>query len=62
MLFVTPIGMAAPIYFGWLYDTTGSYMTGFTLMAALLIPAAVVACFILPPKPPAPTNDIHKFM
>jgi len=62
MMFLTPIGVAAPIYLGWVYDTTGSYMTGFTLMAALLVAAAVVASFILPPRPPAQVTDIRKIM
>jgi len=62
MMFLTPIGVAAPIYLGWVYDTTGSYLTGFTLMAGLLVFASVVASFILPPKPPARITDIRKLV
>jgi MFS family permease len=63
MLFLTPVGVAAPIYLGWIYDTTSSYMTGFTLMAILLIVAAIVAAsLILPPKPPTKITDIRKFV
>jgi len=63
MLFLTPVGVAAPIYLGWMYDTTGSYLSSFALMAALLIGAALVAALlILPPKPPAQIGDIRKFM
>ena len=62
MMFLTPIGVAAPIYLGWVYDTTGSYLTGFTLMAGLLVFASVVAPFILPPKPPARITDIRKLV
>ena len=58
----TPVGMAAPIYAGWVYDTTGSYITAFTLIAVLLAIATVLACFILPPQPPAQVTDIHKFV
>ncbi len=61
-VFTTPIGIAAPIYAGWVYDTTGSYMTIFTLFAALLVFAAVVMSFALPPKPPAGTSDIRSIM
>ncbi len=38
---MTPVGVAAPIYTGWVYDTTGSYITAFTLLAILLALAAV---------------------
>ena len=48
-----PIGLVAPIYVGWVYDTTGSYMNVINLLAPLFIAAGVVACFVLPPKPPA---------
>jgi hypothetical protein len=43
-----------------MYDTTGSYMTAFTVVAALLALSASIAFFILPPKPPAEISDIHK--
>ena len=29
MMFMAPFSMAAPIYAGWVYDTTGSYITAF---------------------------------
>ncbi|MFC1953332.1 MFS transporter [Chloroflexota bacterium] len=62
-LFLTPVGVAAPIYLGWVYDTSGNYLTGFALIAGLLILAAVVASiFLLPPKPPAGTSDIHSIV
>lgn len=63
MLFLTPVGVVAPVYLGWIYDTTGTYMSGFTLMAILLIAAAITAAlFILPPKPPAQITDVRKFV
>jgi len=63
MLFLTPVGVAAPVYLGWVYDTTGSYLTGFILIAGLLVLAAVVAAsFILPPKPPAQITDVRRIM
>jgi len=58
----TPIGLVAPIYVGWVYDTTGSYMSIFGLLAILTAVSGVVACFILPPKPPIQATDIHTFM
>ncbi len=61
-LFMTPVGIIAPIYLGWVYDTTGSYIPAFTLIAALVAFSAVLAAFILPPKPPAQVTDIHKIV
>ncbi len=61
-MITTPIGIAAPIYCGWIYDTTGSYITAFTLIAALLGFSTVLAAFILPPKPPAQVTDMRKFV
>ena len=47
-----PVGILAPIWVGWMYDTTGSYTFAFTIVAALLAFSGVLASFILPPKPP----------
>jgi len=62
MMLMTPVGALAPIYLGWVYDTTGSYISGFTLLAALVGFSGVFAAFILPPKPPAKVTDIRKFL
>ncbi|MFC2016119.1 MFS transporter [Chloroflexota bacterium] len=62
MMLTTPAGVVAPIYFGWVYDTTGSYITGFIVVAAILAFSAVFASFVLPPKPPARVTDIRKFL
>ncbi|MFC1908618.1 MFS transporter [Chloroflexota bacterium] len=61
-LIMMPIGMAAPVYAGWVYDTTGSYITVFTLFAGLLVFSAVLSCFMIPPKPPASSTDIRKIL
>ncbi|MFC2010908.1 MFS transporter [Chloroflexota bacterium] len=61
-MFITPVTMAAPIYIGWVYDTTGSYIDAFTLIAVLLAFSAVLACFVVPPKPPSQVTDIRKFV
>ncbi len=61
-LFMMPIGIAAPIYAGWVYDTTGSYLTVFTLFAALLAFATVIMSLALPTKPPAQVTDIRKIV
>lgn len=62
ILFTTPFGIAAPIYTGWVYDTTGSYITTFTIFGVLLAFSAVVMSFIIPPKPPAEVTDVRKIV
>lgn len=61
-LLITPIGVIAPAYVGWLYDTSGSYMFAFTLFLVMLIVAAILMFFVRPPKPPAQITDIHKIL
>jgi len=61
-LFMTPVGIAAPIYLGWVHDTTGSYITAFTLIAALVALSALLAAFVIPPKPPAQVTDIRRIV
>jgi cyanate permease len=61
-MFMMPVGMAAPIYFGWVYDTTGSYMAGFSLLAVLLGFAVVLAFFVFPPKPPAVITGVREIV
>ncbi len=61
-LLMAPAGVAAPIYAGWVYDTTGSYITAFTVIAALLAFSAVIMLFVVPPKPPAQVTDISKIL
>ncbi len=45
-----PIGLIAPIYAGWIYDTTGSYNTAFISFAVLTAIATVLALCIRPPR------------
>ena len=56
-----PFLVAAPIYAGWVYDTTGSYLDAFKLFAGLLAFGAVLIFFARPPKPPAEVGDVRKF-
>ena len=62
MAVMTPVGVAAPIYAGWIYDTTGSYIAAFTLFAVLLALAAILVALAVPPKPPAHITDIRQFL
>ncbi len=61
-LLLMPTGVIAPIYAGWVYDTTGRYVTVFVLMAALLAFAALVMSLASPPRPPAKVTDIRKIV
>jgi len=58
-LLLLPIGITAPVYIGWVFDTTGSYISAFTLVTALLALSAVTMTIIRPPKPPAEVTDIR---
>ena len=62
MMFMTPVGIAAPIYLGWVYDTTGSYISAFVLVAAILAGAAILMFFVLPPRPPARVTDVREIV
>ncbi len=62
MVFLTPFGMAAPIYAGWVYDNTGSYISAFTLFAILFGISAILVSFAYPPQPPAHVTDVRKFL
>jgi len=62
VIFTTPIGVLAPIYAGWVYDTSGSYIPAFTLFAILFGISAVLVSLACPPKPPAQVTDVRKFL
>jgi sugar phosphate permease len=61
-LMMMPIGIFAPIYAGWVYDTTGSYTTAFNIVAILLGISAVLMFLILPPKVPTEVTDIRRIV
>jgi sugar phosphate permease len=61
-LFMTPIGIAAPIYLGWVYDTTGSYISAFFIIAGLVALSSVIALFVVPPKAPPRIGEVGKIM
>lgn len=47
-----PAGIIAPIWAGWIFDTTGSYMVAFKVVAGLLTLGSLLALIITPPKVP----------
>jgi nitrate/nitrite transporter NarK len=61
-LFMLPLGVIAPVYFGWVYDTTGSYVSAFTVVAGLMALAVVLMSFVVPPKPPARISDVRQIV
>lgn len=61
-LFTAPAAIASPIYLGWVYDTTGSYVGAFSVAAAIIFLGSILMFFVIPPKPPAQITDIHKIL
>ena len=59
---MTPASIVAPIYFGWVYDTTGSYISAFKLVTVMLAFSGTLAALIRPPKPPAQITDVRRIM
>jgi cyanate permease len=57
-----PFQFLAPIYAGWVYDTTGSYTAAFLLFTITAVIAIVVLCLIRIPKAPAHISDIRQFL
>lgn len=62
IMFGAPASFIAPIYAGWIYDITGSYVIAFITLAALAALVTFLMCLARPPKPPAQVGDIRKFM
>ncbi len=57
-----PFQLLAPIYAGWVYDTTGSYMTAFLVFTIAAALATVTLCLLRIPKAPAHIGDIRQFL
>ncbi|UCH01494.1 MAG: MFS transporter [Candidatus Bathyarchaeota archaeon] len=57
-----PVGVFAPIYVGWLYDNTGSYMTAFEQALILYVASIIIWYFYNPPKRVAAVSDVKKFL
>jgi MFS family permease len=56
-LIITPVGVLAPVYAGWTWDTTGSYVGVFSLVAILLAISGVLISFARPPKLPTHSTN-----
>ena len=55
-----PIALIGPVYVGWVFDHTGSYMSVISLMAVLVTVSGVIMCFMAPPRMPAGAAEITK--
>ncbi len=51
-------GIGAPVYAGWAFDSTGTYMTAFTVVLICLVLSTAVVFFANPPKPPEKVSKI----
>ncbi len=55
-------GIIAPVWAGWAYDTTGSYMSVFSMLFIFILLSVVVMFFANPPKPPEKVGKITEFV
>lgn len=58
-----PTDIFAPIYVGWMYDTTGSYIVAYQQAVAMLCVGILAMFFANPPKKkPEAVSDVEKFL
>ncbi len=62
MVVAMPLGILAPVYLGWVYDTTGSYLEALRLITLMLAISAFFMFLARPPKLPAGNTDIRNIM
>ena len=43
-----PVGLCAPVFSGWVFDTTGSYIVAFILFTVFAAIAALLMCLVKP--------------
>ncbi len=55
---LSPLGMLSPVFYGWVFDTTGSYNNAFITGLVLAVIAVVVSCLVRSPK--LPINEAAK--
>ena len=56
--FLAPMGLVAPVYYGWVFDTTGSYNNAFlTVLILAGIAASITLLVRIPRKPSGATEE-----
>jgi sugar phosphate permease len=55
--FMMPVGVLAPVYAGWIFDTTGSYERAFIQFTIALAISGALAFLLFAPKPPHQATD-----
>jgi cyanate permease len=62
-LITLPVRVVGPIYVGWVYDVTGSYMVAYQQTLAMLGVATLILLFADPPKKkPEVVSNVKKFL
>ena len=61
-IIISPASLLAPVYTGWVYENTGSYITAFITLAIIAFFGFFLICLTRPPKPPAEVTDVRKFI
>ncbi len=56
--FLAPIGLLSPVYYGWVFDTTGNYNIAFITALIFAAVATLLMFFVHPPKPPVDETPI----
>ena len=53
---LAPLGLLAPVYYGWVFDTTGDYNNAFMTVLVLAVIATGLTLLVRAPKPPISAN------
>ena len=59
MAIMAPVSIVSAIGAGWIYDTTGSYISAFVIFAAALTATTIIVSMARPPKPPPQITGIR---
>lgn len=51
--FLSPVGLIAPVFYGWVFDNDGSYNLAFITALIFAALATLLMFFVRPPRPPA---------
>jgi len=55
--FLSPVGLLSPVYYGWIFDTTGRYNIAFITALVFAAVAALLMFFVHAPKPPVDATE-----